>query len=121
MIAIGAQTRIFVQTEPVHFRLGIDGLVAQCREVLGHDPFSGALFVFRNKKGTSLKILFYDSQGFWLAQKRFSEGKMKYWPQTEGTALTRQLAARELQTLLWNGNPDGAAFASEWRKISLAS
>jgi transposase len=121
MISIGAQTRIFVQVEPIHFRYGIDGLAAQCREVLGEDPFSGALFVFRNKKGTSIKLLFYDSQGFWVAQKRFSEGKIKYWPQAEGTSLTRQLAARELQTLIWNGNPYTAEFAPDWRKLSLAS
>ena len=121
MIAIGPQTRILVQPTPVNFRYGIDGLVAQCREVLRQDPFSGTLFVFRNKKSTSIKILFYDSQGFWLCQKRFSEGKIKYWPKGEGTELTRQLAARELHTLLWNGDPRGAAFASEWRRLPLAS
>jgi transposase len=121
MISIAPQTRIFVQTAPVNFRNGIDGLVAQCQEVLQLDPFSGALFVFRNKIGTSIKILFYDSQGFWLAQKRFSQGKIKYWPQGASTEITKQLAARELHTLLWNGNPDGAAFAPEWRKLSLAS
>ena len=120
MISIGPQTRILVQTAPANFRCGIDGLAAQCREVLQQDPFSGTLFVFRNKAGTSIKILFYDSQGFWLAQKRFSEGKIKYWPRSEGNALTQQLAARELHTLLWNGNPAGAAFAPEWRKLSLA-
>ena len=120
MIAIGPQTRILVQTVPVNFRFGIDGLVAQCREVLQEDPFSGTLFVFRNKKGTSIKILFYDSQGFWLAQKRFSEGKIKYWPHGESTSHTMQLASRELNTLLWNGNPKGASFAPEWRKLSLA-
>ena len=121
MIVVGPQSRIFVQTIPIHFRYGIDGLVAQCREVLRQDPFSGAFFVFRNKKGTSVKILFYDSQGFWLAQKRFSEGRIQFWPETQGSELTRELAARELHTLLWNGNPAGAGFAPAWRKLSLAS
>ena len=118
MISIAPQTRIFLQIAPIHFRNGIDGLVAQCREVLQVDPFSGAVFVFRNKRGTSIKILFYDSQGFWVAQKRFSEGKLKYWPQEKGSLLTLSLAPKELHTLLWNGNPDGAAFAPEWRKFS---
>lgn len=119
MIAISPQTRIYVQAEPIHFRYGIDGLVAQCREVLQLDPFSGAFFVFRNKLGTSIKILFYDSQGFWLAQKRFSQGKLKYWPKVDSSQAIKQLAARELHTLLWNGNPAGASFAPEWRKLSL--
>jgi transposase len=121
MIVVSPQSRIFVQTAPIHFRYGIDGLVAQCREVLKQDPYSGAFFVFRNKKGTSVKVLFYDSQGFWLAQKRFSEGKIKFWPASQVDQFTRELAARELYTLLWNGNPAGASFAPEWRKISLAS
>jgi transposase len=121
MIQVTPQTRILLQIQAVDFRRGIDGLAAQCREVLQHDPFSGTLFVFRNKLGTSIKLLFYDSQGFWLAQKRFSQGKLKYWPRDEGTALTQSLAARELQTLLWNGNPAGAAFAPEWRKPFLVN
>ena len=121
MISISPQTRIYVQTVPINFKNGIDGLAAQCREVLQLDPFSGALFVFRNKIGTSIKILFYDSQGFWLAQKRFSQGRLRFWPKQDGTQMTKELAARELHTLLWNGNPNGASFAPEWRKISLAS
>jgi hypothetical protein len=54
-----------------------------------------------------------------LAQKQFSEGKIKYWPHGAGTSFTMQLAARELNTLLWNGNPSGASFAPEWRRLSL--
>src|SRR6266705_772040 len=49
MIAVTAQTRIWVAREPADFRCGIDGLAQVCRKLLESDPFSGALFVFRNR------------------------------------------------------------------------
>ena len=70
MIQITPQMRILVAIDAQDFRKGIDGLARICREVLEADPFCGALFVFRNRRGTAMKILVYDSQGFWLVQKR---------------------------------------------------
>ena len=53
-------------------RKGIDSLARLCQEKLQSDPFSGGLFVFRSRRGTSIRVLVYDGQGFWLAQKRLS-------------------------------------------------
>ena len=75
MLQLTPQSRIFLATEPVDFRKGIDGLAAVCRQVLGDNPLSGAIYVFRNRSGTTLKILFYDGQGFWLCTKRLSQGR----------------------------------------------
>jgi transposase len=111
--------RILVAVERVDFRKGIDGLVGICRGTLKIDPFSGCLFVFRNRRGTSIKILMYDSQGFWLCQKRLSRGRFKWWP-TETSGASQTLAANQLQTLLWNGNP-GMAAAPVWKKIPIIS
>ena len=60
MIQITPQMRILVCVEPIDFRKGIDGLCSVCRRVLDADPFCGALFVFRNKTRTALRILAYD-------------------------------------------------------------
>jgi len=107
--------RILVAVEAVDFRKGIDGLVRICREVLKADPFAGYLFVFLNRRGTSIKILSYDTQGFWICQKRLSKGKFNWWPkETEG--ISRTLAANQLQILLWNGDPDKAV-APVWKKL----
>ncbi len=51
MIQLTAQTRIFVAIAPADFRRGIDGLAKLTREELDCDPFCGALFVFRNRRG----------------------------------------------------------------------
>src|SRR6266571_7075543 len=74
MIQISVQTRILVAVEAVDFRKGIDGLARVCKEALRADAFSGCLFVFRNRRRTAIKILSYDSRGFWLCQRRLSAG-----------------------------------------------
>ena len=85
MIQIAPQMRLLVAVEPADFRRGIDGLVRVCREALGADPFSGAVFVFRNRRATAIKLLTYDGQGFWLCQKRLSKGTFRYWCLTSTT------------------------------------
>ena len=72
MIQVTPQMRILVAVEPVDFRRGIDGLARLCREVLKADPFSGGLFVFSNRRRTAIKILVYDTQGFWLCHNCLS-------------------------------------------------
>jgi len=74
MLQLTPQSRIFVATAPVDFRKGIDGLAAVCRQVLGANPLEGAVYVFRNRAGTALKLLLYDGQGYWLCMKRLSQG-----------------------------------------------
>ena len=72
MLQITPHMKILVAVEPADFRRGIDGLARLCQETLQHDPFVGAVFVFRNRRGTALKLLMYDGQGFWLCHKRLS-------------------------------------------------
>ena len=72
MIQIPPHLRVFQHIAPVDFRKGIDGLVGVCRSRLRQDPMNGAVFVFINRRRTSIKLLCYDGQGFWLCQKRLS-------------------------------------------------
>ena len=116
MIQITPQMRILLAVEPVDFRKGIDGSSRTCWDILRSDPFSGHLFVFRNKKATAIKILMYDGQGFWLCQKRLSKGRFGWWP-NKGLENSTALAVHELQLLIWNGNPGGAEVAPLWRKV----
>ena len=101
MLQITPQMKILVAIEPADFRRGIDGLARLCQETLQHDPFAGAVFVFRNRKATALKLLMYDGQGFWLCHKRISHGKVpvvlvlfgqRRWGTTPGRASTGGLA-----------------------------
>lgn len=116
MLQITPQCKIWLATLPVDFRKGIDALRALCLQRLKQDPFSGALFVFRNRGLTALKILVYDGQGFWLCTKRLSAGQFKGWP--SGTNELHPMAAQKLAVLLWNGYPEQARIAEDWRKIT---
>lgn len=116
MIALTPQMRILVAVEPVDFRNGIDGLAGVCRRQLREDPLSGCVFVFRNRRGTAVKVLVYDGQGFWLCQKRLSKGRFRWWPE-RATDGRRELEARELQLVLWNGDPSRGALGPLWRGL----
>ena len=107
--------RVLVAIEPVDGRKGIDSLARLCQEKLAADPFSGWLFIFRSRQGTSIRILTYDGQGFWLAQKRLSKGRFKWWP--TGVEAARLLQAHQAQLLLVAGNPEAEA-APVWRRVS---
>jgi transposase len=120
MIQITPQMRIFLAYERPSFCCGIDGLAAICNDQLKEDPFSGALFLFLNRKGTSIKALVYDGQGYWCMQKRLSSGRFQWWPKRGEKDLdleTYSLAAHELQILLWNGNPKQVRQGELWRPI----
>ena len=81
-----------------------------CKDVLKQDPFSGWVFVFRNRPATALKALIYDGQGFWLCHKRLSRGHFCWWP-TAGKEAAKTLAAHQLQVLLSAGNPEAVQAA----------
>ena len=116
MIAITPHMRILLAIQPADFRKGIDGLAQLCRKHLKSDPFSGAVFVFRNKQATALKILVYDGQGFWLCQKRLSKGRFTWWP--TGEEVVNTLDVHQLQLLIWNGDLATVKVSPQWKKIS---
>ena len=116
MIQIGPHVRVLVAIEPVDFRKGIDGLAQACREQLGADPFSGTVFVFRSREVRSIKLLTHDGGGYWLAQKRLSQGRFQWWPRHAGDPAVR-LLAHELHVLLCAGDPTGAKVPAAWRPV----
>lgn len=118
MIQVTPQMRVLVAVEPADFRCGIDGLARRCRTVLEADPFSGTVFVFRNRRKTGVKVLVYDGQGFWLCYKRLSENRFRWWPGCPEEAATT-LQAHELQVLLSGGNPAAAQGAPLWRRVAV--
>jgi len=115
MLAISPSQRILLAIHAVDFRKGMDGLIGLCRQKLGENPMLGTLFVFTNRRRTALKMLIYDGNGFYLILKRFSQGKLQWWP--DGTQPCHELAARELAVLLWNGNPQKTSWAPLWRPV----
>ena len=80
MIPLTASTPIVLATAPIDFRRGIDGLVALCQYHLHQNPRSGTLYGFINRRATMVRILAYDTNGYWLMTKRLSQGRYGGWP-----------------------------------------
>lgn len=98
MIHLTQQSKVFLAVNPIDFRKQIDGVVAYCTHQLKDNPRSGALFVFRNRTNTMLRILHYDGTGYWLATKRLSQGRYQGWPQTD-QALSNVAASRLMRLI----------------------
>lgn len=119
MISITPHMRVLCFTGVVDFRKGIDGLLGICRAELKEvDPFSGTLFLFKNRSQTTIKGVVYDGQGFWLFAKRLSSGKFSYWPTGKGSSVAEEILSRELSILLWNGDPRKALMGSDWKPLA---
>ena len=79
MLTLSPAVRIYVATGATDLRRSIDGLSALVRARFDRDPFSGHLFLFRNRRGDRLKILLWDQSGFWVLYKHLEQGTFA-WP-----------------------------------------
>ena len=87
MITPDAHLKVYVATRPIDFRKGHDGLAAAVQEMIGEDPFSGAVFVFRSKRADRLKVLVWDHSGLVLVWKQLPQGSFR-WPTIKDGVLT---------------------------------
>ena len=92
-------TRIWMASEATDMRCGFDRLAERVRAVIGENPQSGHLFVFRSRRGDRLKILFWERDGYALWYKRLEVGVFKI-PRVEQGARSVELRASELAMIL---------------------
>ena len=79
MIPVPARTRVWLAAGVTDMRKGFDGLSALAEKVLGQDPYSGHLSVFRGRRGDLVKVVWFDGQGACLSSKRLERGRF-VWP-----------------------------------------
>jgi transposase len=103
MLTLPPSTRVFVATEPADMRRSFDGLFALVRDFLGEDPLSGHLFVFRNRAGDRLKILWWDRDGLALWYKRLEEGTFRFPSASDSARL--EMTWNDLQLVLQGIDP----------------
>jgi transposase len=99
VISVRGGVRILLATRPVDFRRGAHALAALAAEVLGEDPFSGTVLVFRAKRGDRVKILLWDASGLVLVWKQLQQGGFVWPPVTDGVV---RLSAAQF-TALFDG------------------
>ena len=97
MLTLGLSGRIWICVQPVDGRKSFDGLSAIVAAHLHHDPLSGDLFVFRNRRGDRLKILAWQGDGFALYLRRLERGTFAF-PTADAVAVS--VTATELAMIL---------------------
>jgi transposase len=104
MISLDSELKIFVATQPIDFRKGVNGLVVLIADTLKSDPYAGHLYVFRSKRNDRLKMLRYDGSGVVLVTKWLEAGRFT-WPPVQDGAM--RLSAAKMALLLdgldWSG------------------
>ncbi len=102
MMALPANTRIWIAAGVTDLRRGFTGLSALVQTALEHDPLSGHVFAFRGRRGDLIKLLWFDGDGLCLFSKRLERGRF-VWPQaSSGTvALTRAQLSMLLEGIDW--------------------
>lgn len=104
MLSLPTSVRIWLATRPTDMRKSFDGLAEVVRQQMERDPLSGQLFVFRNKRGDRVKLLYWDEDGFVIVYKRLEAGTFRF-PAADAGGV--EIRAADLQMLL-----DGVDLAS---------
>ena len=99
MITTTTALNVYLAPGVTDMRKSIDGLALIVSEILDLDPFSQSLFVFCNRERNKLKILHWQTNGFWLYYRRLEKGRFK-WPDHGHPHQPVTLTRRELNWLL---------------------
>ena len=117
MLSLPPSIRVFLCTQPTDMRRSFDGLAAITEEVLRKNPFSGHLFVFRNRREDRVKVLWWDRGGYAIYYKRLEEGTFRI-PDSDGGPL--EIDAADLSLILdgleLDDVPDRARFTPRRQK-----
>ena len=114
MLTLPPSTRVYVATAATDMRRSFDGLMGLVRDFLGGDPLSGHLFVFRNRVGDRLKVLWWDRDGLAIFYKRLEEGTFAF-PPAAGDVPQVEMTAADLQLVLQGIDPTKVKRAKRYR------
>ena len=102
MIELQAGTKIWIAAGVTDMRRGFQGLSAQVQTVLQQQPFSGHVFVFRGRRGDTIKVLWFDGDGLCLFIKRLERGRFVRPKARSGTiSLSRAQLSMLLEGIDW--------------------
>lgn len=96
MLTLRPSIRIFLCLRPADMRKSLDGLSAMAREELGEDPLSGHLFIFRNRRGDRMKVLYWDRNGFAIWYKRLEKGRFSFPAKDSGKLVINESTFQHL-------------------------
>ena len=105
MLSLPSVVKIYLHAAPVNLHYTFDRLAGIVRDEMGRDPLSGHLFVFRNRRGDRVKLLFWDDDGWVIYYKRLERGVFKF-PAIACDTRSLQVSVSDLSLLLWGIEPN---------------
>lgn len=114
MLSLPPSVRVFVATQPVDGRKGADSLMVIVRDVLGHDPLGGHLFVFFSRRLDRVRVVYWDRNGFAMWSKRLERGRFRPSFSRDGRLAAAAIEAAELALILEGIDLAGARRRPRW-------
>lgn len=114
MLSLPPSVRVFVATQPVDGRKGADSLMTIVRDVFGHDPLGGHLFVFFSRRCDRVRIVYWDRNGFAMWTKRLEVGRFRPSFSSDGRLSSVCIEAAELALIIEGIDLAGARRRPRW-------
>ena len=115
MLSLPPSVRVFVATQPVDGRKGADSLMAIVRDLLGHDPLSGHLYVFFSRRCDRVRIVYWDRNGIAMWSKRLERGRFRPAFTADGRLAASAVESAELALVLEGIDLAGARRRPRWQ------
>lgn len=117
MLTLPSMVRVYVAAQPIDLRKSFDGLSLAVTSVLDHDPLSGHLFCFFNRRATMVRVLFWDRTGWCIISKRLSRGRFRLAEIVASEQACVELDAAELSLILEGIDLAGAKRRRRFRLV----
>lgn len=114
MLTLPPTVRVYLCCEPTDMRKGFNGLEAVTRSVIRKEPLSGHLFVFMNRRGNLIKILFWDRSGLCILSKKLERGRFKLPQYVDDDVAHIEIESAELSLMLEGIDLRGAKRRARW-------
>jgi transposase len=115
MLTMPSSVRVYVAAQPTDLRKSFDGLSALVAQTFGQDPLCGHLFVFRNRRGDQIRVLFWDRTGYAILGKKLARGRFHLAHEVAAGATHVEVEAAELSLMLEGIDLTDAARRKRWR------
>jgi transposase len=91
---------VYFAIAPQNLHRSFDGLSNEIRHALGHDPLSGHVFVFLNRRKNQVKLIVWTRGGFTIVHKRLERGTFTFPKRVVDGATSVAIDVHELAMLL---------------------
>jgi transposase len=115
MLSLPPSVRVFVATQPIDGRKGADSLMAIVRDLLGHDPLSGHLYVFFSRRCDRVRVVYWDRNGIAMWSKRLERGRFRPAFAADGALSANAVEFAELALVLEGIDLAGARRRPRWQ------